>query len=87
MAKVRKTLQQKKLADLHRHLTFDKEIKIPLSTGHSFVKRQDSSILLYPNVLEDLRKTAIVTFAIIFFQVILFLIFKNHIATVFGLTF
>jgi hypothetical protein len=90
MAKRKKTLQDKKLADA-RHQFVHKDISMPIKLEAHPVPvitatpvQKTNSISLYPAafLIHDLRKTGILTLSIIAAQLILFFILKNHIISI-----
>jgi len=90
MAKRKKTLQQKKLADF-RHQFVHKDISMPIKLEANPAIpiptapiRKGNSISLYPTsfLIHDLRKTGILTLFIIAFQLALLFILKNHIISI-----
>lgn len=99
MAKHKKTREQKKIADLRRQIyaanppiatlelkterTEEKPaFSIPTAKSSSYSTLVNTSYLI-----KDLRKTAILTAAIVAVQFILLFLLKNHIFTVGGLTY
>jgi len=94
MAKHRKTLEQKKIADLrHKFYSLDKaqlgldSKNVPSLNTKAFSEIKNDPISItnankYPYLLHDLRdilKTGILTISIIAVQLILFVILKNKI--------
>lgn len=89
MAKKRKTREGKKLADLRHNFqhqvvlnTFDS--KLPLA---KIGKQETSTSTYHPYVVKDLTKTFMLTGVIVAAQIVLFFILKNHLITIFGLTY
>lgn len=84
MAKHRKTLEQKKVADLrHKFYSFDSK-NAPFLKTKIFSETKNDSIALttankYPYLLHDILKTGILTLSIIGIQLILFVLLKNKI--------
>jgi hypothetical protein len=98
MAKNRKTRDQKKLADLRHNFTHSViEQKVHLEakietqnvkiTKPQYRPQALSSVNVYPYLIKDLSKTAVLTAAILGSQIILFILLKNHILTIPGLTY
>ena len=95
MAKKRKTRDQKKLADLHHKFVHTLtsqtppavKIQIPVKHPISLQSRPNQSISTnkYPYLIKDLSKTGILTVGILAFQIVLFILLKNHIATIPGI--
>ncbi len=91
MAKHRKTLEQKKIADLrHKFYSFDqaqlgfdpKDASSIKTNAFSEIKNDSISITTanrYPYLLHDILKTGILTLSIIGIQLILFVLLKNKI--------
>jgi len=94
MAKHRKTLQQKKIADLrHKFYSFDQvrlgfdSKNIPSVKSNTFPETKDiknvSTTIYpmnkYPYLLHDIAKTGILTSSIVAIQLILFILLKNKI--------
>ncbi|MEK7533961.1 MAG: hypothetical protein AAB600_01350 [Patescibacteria group bacterium] len=89
MAKHRKTLEQKKIADLrHKFYGLDRVRRgfdsknIPSLNTKAFSEMKNDSISItsvnkYPYLLHDILKTGILTISIIAVQLILFVILKN----------
>lgn len=87
MAKKRKTKVQKKLAD-SRHTFQHQASQLVYEIKPSIVKNQASqSTIAYPYLINDLRRTALLSSTIIFFQVILFFILKNHLIKIPGISY
>lgn len=87
MSKRRKTKQQKIIADLRRKVS-ENTTEAPLpqvyhQTHQPQVALETQSVNLYtiPSsyVYRDLRKTAMVSIALLLFEILLFILFKNHI--------
>ena len=95
MAKKRKTRDQKKLADLRHNFTHSiseqkvhLEAKIQTQTTKPLFKPQAiSSVNAYPFLAKDLSKTALLTAVILGFQIVLFVLVKNHTLIIPGLTY
>ena len=85
MAARHKTLQQKKLADLHRQkFVYTLENKIFPSIARPTDKPYVSNTIALSNysyIKRDILKTSILTASIIGLQIVLFFILKNHIIT------
>jgi len=88
MGKKRKTYKEKIIADLRRKLyrqdsqkPFALEAKEPKITNNMPIYTQVStvSISLHPYLTKDIFKTGILTGAILFLQVVLYFLLKNHI--------
>lgn len=91
MARYRKTLKQKKIADLrHKFYSFDQAQLGPNSKSVPSVKpnvfSQAKNVATtasltnkYPYLLHDISKTGILTGVILIVQIILFFLLKNHI--------
>lgn len=96
MAKKRKTLEKKKLADLRHTFThtivnqpyFEAKNQIKLD---NLVKLKEREKIIsdnkYPYLVKDLSKTGALTTAILTFQIILFFLLKNHILQIPGLSY
>jgi len=97
MAKRRKTREQKKLADQRHNFAhslattsnFEAKISLPSKTIQSSSKLAKTQTVTneYPFLLKDLTKTAILTGAILSFQIILFILLKHHSFVIPGLTY
>jgi hypothetical protein len=97
MAKKRKTREQKKLADLRHNFThslensttFEAKYRLqPKTSVAPLVKtKTPTSQSLYPYLAKDLTKTGLLTAGIVFFQITLFILLKNHILTIPGLSY
>ncbi len=99
MAKVRKTREQKKLADLRHNFTHSlvkntylkasSKAKITLETKENpKISSNIQSATLsneYPYLIKDLSKTGVLTALILGFQIILFFLIKNHALKIPGL--
>lgn len=95
MAKKRKTRDQKKLADLHHKFVHTltsqtlPAVKIQIqpkaTVSPSSKPNQLISTNKYPYLIKDLSKTGTLTMGILAFQIILFILLKNHIATIPGI--
>ena len=90
MAKGRKTLQHKKLADF-RHQFVHKDISIPVKLEVSSAPtipeipvQKSNTISLYPTsyLIHDLKKSGILTLSIIAIQLILLFILRNHLISI-----
>lgn len=84
MAKHRKTLEQKKIADLrHKFYSFDaKNISSVKTKTLSEIKNDSISIATankYPYLLHDILKTGVLTLSIIGIQLILYVLLNNKI--------
>ena len=88
MAKHRKTLEQKKLADLRRKFySFDRvkrdldQVRLGLDaiSESKNVAITVSPTNKYPYLISDILKTGILTGLIIVMQIILFFLLKNHV--------
>jgi hypothetical protein len=95
MAKKRKTREQKKLADLRHTFTHTARAYV---TGSSFdlkpthiptfeAKTAVIPLNAYPFLKKDLSKTALLTLGILIFQGLLFMVLKNHIFVIPGLSY
>ena len=93
MRKHRKTHKEKVIADLRRQLYSFRDQNIVPSKPKLSIEPQGrptaSSILTntYSYLLHDILKTGIITMSIVAIQVILFLIFKNHILKLPGVSY
>ena len=97
MAKRRKTREQKKLADSRHNFAhslvntsnFEAKISFPSKTitESPKIEKVQTPISNYPFLIKDLSKTAILTLAILAFQVILFTLLKNHTFVIPGLSY
>jgi hypothetical protein len=95
MAKKRKTREQKKLANLHHKFVHTLTSQTPPAVkiqiqpkdvvSPSIRPNQQISTNKYPYLIKDLSKTGILTVGILAFQIILFTLLKNHIATIPGI--
>ena len=99
MAKKKKTRQQKIIADLRRQVYASQdhpvspvikeektENHIPVILKSNIpVKKAEIFTNTYPYLVKDLRKTAILSTAIVLGQFLLLFILKNHIFTINGL--
>ena len=99
MAKKKKTRQQKIIADLRRqvnasqsHVEIQKReekkenpISISLSNKVAIIGKPQIFTNTYPYLVNDLRKTAILSLAIIFAQLIFLFVLRNHLITIGGL--
>jgi hypothetical protein len=95
MAKKRKTREQKKLAGLHHNFTHALNSQIPPAVKIQIQAKdvisplskpnQQISTNKYPYLVKDLSKTGALTLGILAFQIILFVLLKNHIATIPGI--
>ncbi len=96
MAKKRKTREEKILADLRHSFTHSQGAHKVISEAKN--KPETQSILIpqyknqatvsvsaYPYLVKDLSKTAILTGAILVFQVALYFLLKNHVLIIPGL--
>lgn len=87
MAKKRKTKEEKKLADT-RHTFHHQASQLVYEIKPSIVKNQVSqSTIAYPYLINDLRRTALLSSAIIALQVVLFFILKNHLINIPGISY
>lgn len=98
MAKHRKTRKEKEIADSRHSFThnfvsqtpyqvkFDAPTKAK-SLDKSGAKPQAISTSAYSYLVKDLSKTAILTAAILAFQIILFFLFQHHILAISGLNY
>ncbi|HUD04948.1 MAG TPA: hypothetical protein VMR59_03105 [Patescibacteria group bacterium] len=96
MAKKRKTREQKILADLRHNFshTFASQaplsvkIQAPIVPSVAMSQMQRTTTLnAYPYLAKDLTKTAILTLGIFVFQIILFLLLKNHALIIPGISY
>lgn len=89
MAKKKKTRQQKIIADLRRKIepetpeiskeTIKKQHSIPQTGGSSGAKINTS---LYPYLAADLKRTGILTSAVVLAQIILYFLLTNNILNI-----
>ena len=95
MVKKRNSREQKIKAD-HRHFSYhieeskpfsESKLSIPISNLPMPVDHSRSNTLTYPYLKKDLSKTLIVTTTILAIQIITFLVLKNHIVTVLGISY
>ncbi|MBI2195775.1 MAG: hypothetical protein HYU48_01905 [Candidatus Levybacteria bacterium] len=83
MAKRKKTLEQKKLADM-RHQVYSLDSYSPISS----VKREvpsaehSTSLTTVSYLRHDILKTSILTAAILFSQILLLILIKNRVVSV-----
>jgi hypothetical protein len=97
MAKKRKTRDQKKLADLRHtfnhvyvgHETSAAKTQPTNASTISLSYKPKTTILTnqYPYLAKDLAKTGILSFGILAFQIILFVLLKNHVLSIPGISF
>jgi hypothetical protein len=97
MAKKRKTRDQKKLADLHHKFVHTLtsqtlpavKIQFPVKAIISPSSRPNQTILTnkYPYLIKDLSKTGALTLGILAFQIILFVLLKNHVMMIPGISY
>jgi hypothetical protein len=94
MAKKRKTKEQKRLADLRHNFKHAYTFVNPSSTQpkQDIAKKYENTTTTvltnaYPYLKKDLSKTALLMFAILTFQLVLFTILKNHIFVIPGLNY
>ncbi len=99
MAKKKKTRQQKIIADLRRQIyasqdhvvvsvkkeTPENQVPSSIIKTNIPIRKPEIFTNTYPYLVKDLRKTAILSAAIILGQFILLFILKNHIFTIGGL--
>nr|MBI5455730.1 hypothetical protein [Candidatus Levybacteria bacterium] len=95
MAKVRKTREQKKLADLRHNFTHSlakntyPKAKITLEVKENPITSPKTQSVIslneYPYLIKDLSKTGILTALILGFQIVLFFLLKNHTLKIPGL--
>ena len=95
MAKQRKTREQKKLADLRHTFTHALVSQTPSAVKIQFQSKdiispsikpnQQISTNKYPYLIKDLFKTGALTLGILAFQIILFVLLKNHTVTIPGI--
>ncbi len=87
MAKKRKTRDQKKLADLRHEFQHSlSSEKLELKLQPATIKTQKSETQ-YPYLAKDLARTALLSSLIIAFQISLFLILKNHLINIPGISY
>jgi hypothetical protein len=96
MAKKRKTREQKILADLRHNFnhTFTGQapftVKNQVQLSPSLITQvvpKTVALNEYPFLIKDLAKTAILTVGIFIFQIILFLLLKNHVLFIPGISY
>lgn len=93
MAKKRKTLSQKILSDSHRKIAKVRNAPSVVRSVVSEIKIfkpaniTKTNLIKYPYLIADVRKTSIVTAAIIAFQIFLFLILKFHVMKLPGISY
>lgn len=80
----RKTLQQKKLIDIKRHSASHQEASLsPSSTNthsYSFTSiTKHTAPEVHATVVTDVRKTALISIAIIAIELLLFSLLQNHV--------
>ena len=100
MAKKKKTRQQKIIADLRRQVNASQShveetqkreekrenpVTISLSNAATTIRKPQIFTNTYPYLVNDLRKTAILSLAIVFAQLIFLFVLRNHIVTIDGL--
>ncbi|OGH11653.1 MAG: hypothetical protein A3B38_02965 [Candidatus Levybacteria bacterium RIFCSPLOWO2_01_FULL_36_13] len=87
MAKKRKTKFQKKLAD-NRHTFHHQASPLIYEVKPSMPQTQPKkNLITHSYLMKDLSKTALLSSAIIAFQVILFFILKNHLIKIPGISY
>jgi len=83
MAKYRKTLKEKKRADLRRKFIFKTDHLTKISTDYTPISVESAPVVSitnkYPYLMQDVLKTVILTCAIVTIQVILFFLLKKQI--------
>ena len=91
MAKKKKTLEQKKMADLRHTFVHTDSLPVAYQTRRQEtpepLKVAPKTASLYPTsfLIHDLRKTGLLTLTIIAAQILLFLALKNHMFSISGL--
>ena len=98
MAKHRKTRKEKEIADSRHNFTHNFVSQVPFqvkfdnpkqskSQDKINVKPQEISTSAYSYLIKDLSKTAMLTGAILAFQIILFFLFQHHVLSIPGLNY
>ncbi|MEX2013069.1 MAG: hypothetical protein WD967_01560 [Candidatus Levyibacteriota bacterium] len=83
MAKRKKTLEQKKLADMHRQV-YSLNNYSPAASPRKEVQNthHESQLTIASYLKRDILKTTILTASILSFQILLFILLKNNIVKV-----
>jgi hypothetical protein len=93
MGKKRKTFKEKLISDLRRRgniLEGVRTTSLPLPTPQEIVLQVPTPKLIqnqYPYLLKDISKTGILTASVIAIQILLFILLKNHILMLPGVTY
>jgi hypothetical protein len=96
MAKKKKTREQKILADSRHNFSHTFASQAPFTgkiqaqiASPMVMQRAPKTLALnqYPYLIKDLSKTAILTLGIFIFQVILFVLLKNHVLLIPGISY
>lgn len=87
MAKKRKTKAQKKLAEQRHVFQHQYTPQVFEITPSPSVKIESAQATSYPYLVKDLTKTVLISSVIIAAQILLFLVLKNKIITIPGITY